>query len=807
MPNIIHTKSHKIYLILAVTTLIVAAAIYNICKIPLATHAEENTLTNGADKSFTVSSDRTITVAISTESIDLDLTPSAAGEFKSSPNPLSITVSTNNPTGYNLNMTTTTTNLTRTAPLSGQTPVIATLSSSGSFTADTFETNAWGFSLDGTNYQAVAPSRQINQTIKESNNSATNITFGVKLNNEIPSGDYKATLTFIATTNPLEANFDTAFDAAGKTQVSYNGNNYYKMQDMSGFICSMVATPTDKTSAESTQLIDTRDNSVYWVSKLLDGNCWMTQNLDLNLDSTVALTNADTDLHSVTSWTPTRSTINSTAYNNTAPGASGGILTFNNGTQNGNFAPDFSDSTSSDMTVNANNSPYSADPGYRYVVPKEMSGSNTNWYDNGDTFYYCTDQDTTCSGNSENGHYTMGNLYSFAAATATNSVAGTIGHTVTESDTDYVMPDSICPKGWRLMVGNSNESKNEIDILLGSSNYNVITAFNFVGLNEIRQSPLYFVRTGTLDRGVLNYAGVYSAVRTSTIAGVNVAYYMDFNSIAIARRRDNSRSYGLTVRCLARTDLTIEDATYLQDVTPEMRQNTAIGTTATLRDKRDNEEYTIGKLADGNIWLLDNLRLNLVTANLTADDTNAPADAISLLKNGGTTSVAGYTTTAVSYVSSINSSQLGSPSISTEFINDSDGNDRKYGVYYNFCATSAGTYCYGEVDAGGGKYDICPAGWRLPTMKTDNDESKNLYDLYSNYNEWFNALRLPYSGFVDYNGEQGLNGQLGYFVSPDLSRENLEMTTNKTKYGQNYVSFLNGDGSRIILYSVRCLLK
>ncbi|MBQ3445419.1 hypothetical protein IJG29_01675, partial [Candidatus Saccharibacteria bacterium] len=311
-----HTKSHKTNLIIAISVLIISTVIYNICKIPPTTHAEEEALTNGADKSFTVSSDRTITVAISTESIDLDLTPSAAGEFEASPNPLTITVSTNNPTGYNLNMTTTTTNLTRTASLSGQTPVIATLSSSGSFTADTFETNAWGFSLDGTNYQAVAPSRQINQTIKESNNSATNITFGVKLNNETPSGDYKATLTFIATTNPLEASFDTAFDAAGKIQVSYNGNSYYKMQDMSGFICSMVATPTDTTSAESTQLIDTRDNSVYWVSKLLDSNCWMTQNLDLNLDSNVALTNADTDLHSVTSWTPLRSTIDSTSYGN-----------------------------------------------------------------------------------------------------------------------------------------------------------------------------------------------------------------------------------------------------------------------------------------------------------------------------------------------------------------------------------------------------------------------------------------------------------------------------------------------------------
>ncbi|MBQ3433408.1 hypothetical protein IJG22_03915, partial [Candidatus Saccharibacteria bacterium] len=311
-----HTKSHKTNLIIAISVLIISAVIYNICKIPLITHAEEERLTGSQSVSVTASPDRNLSIDISSANVGLDFTPSSAGVFKSSATPLTVTVSTNNPTGYNLNMTTTTTNLTRTASLSGQTPVIKTLSSSGSFTADTFETNAWGFSLDGANYQAVAPSRQINQTTKESNNSATNITFGVKLNNEIPSGDYKATLTFIATTNPLEATFDTAFDAAGKTQVSYNGQNYYKMQDMSGFICSMVATPTDTTSAESTQLLDTRDNSIYWVSKLLDGNCWMTQNLDLDLNSSVALTNDTTDLHSVTSWTPTRSTIDSTSYGN-----------------------------------------------------------------------------------------------------------------------------------------------------------------------------------------------------------------------------------------------------------------------------------------------------------------------------------------------------------------------------------------------------------------------------------------------------------------------------------------------------------
>ena len=44
----------------------------------------------------------------------------------------------------------------------------------------------------------------------------------------------------------------------------------------------------------------------YWVAKLADGKCWMTQNLDLDLSTSKALTSADSDVAS--SWTPGYST-------------------------------------------------------------------------------------------------------------------------------------------------------------------------------------------------------------------------------------------------------------------------------------------------------------------------------------------------------------------------------------------------------------------------------------------------------------------------------------------------------------------
>lgn len=41
---------------------------------------------------------------------------------------------------------------------------------------------------------------------------------------------------------------------------------------------------------DTKRLIDSRDNKYYWVAKLADGNCWMTQNLDLDLNTVGTLT-------------------------------------------------------------------------------------------------------------------------------------------------------------------------------------------------------------------------------------------------------------------------------------------------------------------------------------------------------------------------------------------------------------------------------------------------------------------------------------------------------------------------------------
>ncbi|MDO5480199.1 MAG: FISUMP domain-containing protein, partial [Candidatus Saccharibacteria bacterium] len=52
----------------------------------------------------------------------------------------------------------------------------------------------------------------------------------------------------------------------------------------------------------------------------------------------------------------------------------------------------------------------------------------------------------------------------------------------------------------------------------------------------------------------------------------------------------------------------------------------------------------------------------------------------------------------------------------------------KIGTYYNYCAASAGYYCYDSSSGtGDSAYDICPAGWKLPSGEGDTVSGSYAY--------------------------------------------------------------------------------
>lgn len=88
-----------------------------------------------------------------------------------------------------------------------------------------------------------------------------------------------------------------------------------EVQGMQAFSCSSLTKVGDQI-----QLTDTRDGKQYWVAKLPDGNCWMTQNLDLDLSTSTTLTPANTNIPR--NWTPRTSTTTTISGYNSDTGRS-----------------------------------------------------------------------------------------------------------------------------------------------------------------------------------------------------------------------------------------------------------------------------------------------------------------------------------------------------------------------------------------------------------------------------------------------------------------------------------------------------
>ena len=151
-------------------------------------------------------------------------------------------------------------------------------------------------------------------------------------------------------------------------------------------------------------------------------------------------------------------------------------------------------------------------------------------------------------------------------------------------------------------------------------------------------------------------------------------------------------------------------------------------------DIRDERQYNIAKLPDGNLWMLDNLALDIVSVSLDnlLGETNASNTTLGYLKNGGGTTSDQYANEAVANWTGKEAS-TSSPLIETGSIDvipanpDLGAGNHKVGVYYNYCAATAGAYCY-EDDSlrhdettANPVEDICPAGWRLPSGDNDGE--------------------------------------------------------------------------------------
>jgi hypothetical protein len=219
---------------------------------------------------------------------------------------------------------------------------------------------------------------------------------------------------------------------------------------------------------------------------------------------------------------------------------------------------------------------------------------------------------------------------------------------------------------------------------------------------------------------------------------------------------------------------TINNSTYLQEV-EACPDTIPLEAVYTLTDSRDNQTYKVARLKDGKCWLLDNLALDLTNSTvlngMNENNTHASNTTLGYLKGTTTrdpsTDANGqYATAGVANWTSSYSYSAPLANLTNKDVVPTDATSTaggyKVGGYYNYCAASAGSYCYGNgtsegTSSGNATEDICPKGWRMPTGNTSG-EYQVLYNnaSYNTYANYRSALRLPLSGYF---GSSSVIGQ------------------------------------------------
>ena len=198
---------------------------------------------------YNVSIQPSLAVTIPSNTISLNLNPFTSPFNTAS---LPVTVSTNNPTGFSLTMSSTDTNLTL---RSGSETIPTLAANTDGYSESDFTTNAWGYKLStATNYSPFALSNQLLVTDAPTNATTSTVTFAAKADTTKPAGTYELAINFTAVANYVPP---TPFSLYNSVAALSKGKN---TDSNSRFSWTEITTPTS-TAADSTE--DTSTSGVF----------------------------------------------------------------------------------------------------------------------------------------------------------------------------------------------------------------------------------------------------------------------------------------------------------------------------------------------------------------------------------------------------------------------------------------------------------------------------------------------------------------------------------------------------------------
>ena len=370
---------------------------------------------------------------------------------------------------------------------------------------------------------------------------------------------------------------------------------------------------------------------------------------------------------------------------------------------------------------------------------------NTNGYD-----YPCS---------KDSGSTTTGVWYNYAAASA-GTITGSSNTTTTTQD--------ICPAGWRLPTGPNTIANTDFNKLVGNT------------ASDWQDSTVGLTAFGAVAGGYYRYGGSlantgrgvwWSATAHSTSSRYNLFY--DSSNGQFFGDDTSDRFLGFFVRCIL-DHTSIDDITTMQEFSTRseaIKNSMTTNTVYTLTDTRDGESYKIAKLADGNVWMLENLNLAGGTA-LSAGDTDVTSEYIDGFATGGNLTKTGNT--IILPASATKNSNNNKLTDSSQFSDNSNAyvfnsnnktncgaggqNTPCYSYYSYIAATLGGKQADGATAETRNGYNaaasICPKGWKLPTSTTSNAPAATSPNWKTG--DWY-ALATAYGANLENNNNQTSN--------------------------------------------------
>ena len=559
-----------------------------------------------------------------------------------------------------------------------------------------------------------------------------------------------------------------------------NGLEY--MQDFAGLTEEEKDEVFDSmVEGEQYVLKDSRDDKKYYISKLADGNVWMTQNLDFDI------VNGGADINS----------------------------------SNTNVPDDWSDAGNLTDT-NASN-----------VGEWDRHTTASRSYDAGDLCWRgsitATDQsDAAPCANSlqdQADHSHVGNYYNWTAAVA---MSDSSSYTVEGTDVNQ----SICPAGWTLPKGGVEPRTNSFASLVNQQNLTSGESGN------AHRAPAYLTYSGAWEGGDVNSLGigVVGMYHSSTVQSDFTAFRLSLGpyNTGAAAIDGFYRGTAYSIRCMVgSSDATqnIYDLDYMQEFMnlDSAKKEQIIGSMVEseqyqLKDSRDNKIYYVSRLADGNVWMTQNLDFDIVNGGAAINSTNTDvpvdwADAGNL-----TDTYATSRTSWNNYYEAPESYDPGDvcwdgaiflpPGDYTDLAHHASacGDDRHYhiGNYYNWTAAVAmsdsSSYTTPSEDVG---QSLCPAGWKLPKA-IDNGGSGSFDYMIKQLNLSAGTLGniqnspvfFTYGG--DWNGNSEGVGTDSAYWSSSVSSDDV---ANDLYFSAQDDLYVEGGGYRDYGHALRCILR